>query len=74
MVVVSDSITPLSILSSSCHFTSLHSVMCMSVCFRVMTEGGTSPSGWVYLTEIVFDVCVYVCVMIWERRVSGGQH
>lgn len=34
----------------------------MSVCFRVMTGDGTSPSGWVSLTDIVFDVCVCMCV------------
>lgn len=27
----------------------------------VMSEGGTSPSGWVYLREIVFDVYMCVC-------------
>lgn len=30
----------------SCDSTSLQSE-CVSVCFGVLTEGGTSPSGWV---------------------------
>lgn len=46
MVVVSDSLTAPQF--KQVHITlQVYRVMYMSVCFRVMTEGGTSPSGWV---------------------------
>lgn len=79
MVVGSNSKTPFSVLSRN--FMSAYMEKCVRLCvLGAMTEDGTSPSGRVYLTEIVFNVCmrartrVCVCVAIWERRVSGGQH